>query len=380
MNEMSVVKSLMKESSALKAVGKKIVSLGVGVPFYGMPREMKQYCMDLMQNSTEIDGYTPFPGLPKLREVVARQFSDEMSREVLCENVLITAGSMSGLYYVFRAILELGDEVIVPAPYFLSYKEQIEMCGGRLVEAPTGEKWELDVEAIGRLVNEKTKVILVNSPNNPTGAVYNEKSLRLLGKLAIERDLVVVTDEAYDFLVYERYFNLAWDESMEGRVVRCGSYSKRFGMTGWRVGYLFAEGEMMERIMRVHDNITVCAPHLGQEAVWYGLTHELEEVEKNLREMKENRVLMLQKLGELNESVSYVKPEGAFYVMVKYPGSESSVEIAWRLLREKGLVVLPGGIFGNRGEGYLRLSFGGERGEMLEALRRFGEWISELAY
>jgi aminotransferase len=378
MNEMSVVKSLMKESSALKAAGREIVSLGVGVPFYGMPREMKQYCMDLMQNSTEIDGYTPFPGLPKLREVVARQFSNEMSREVLRENVLITAGSMSGLYYVFRALLEKGDEVIVPAPYFLSYKEQIEMCGGKLIEAPTCDDWGLDVEAIGRLVNEKTKAILINSPNNPTGAVYSEESLRLLGQLAIEHDLVVITDEAYDYLVYGKYFNLAWDESMKERVVRCGSYSKRFGMTGWRVGYLFAEGEMMERIMRVHDNITVCAPHLGQEAVWYGLTHELGEVEGNLVKMAENRKLMLQKLEELGEDVIYASPEGAFYVMLKYPGSESSVETTWSLLRDRGLVVLPGGIFGNRGEGYLRLSFGGERGEMLEALRRFGEWVSEL--
>ncbi|GIW59861.1 MAG: hypothetical protein KatS3mg087_0927 [Patescibacteria group bacterium] len=135
----------------------------------------------------------------------------------------------------------------------------------------------------------------------------------------------------------------------------------------------------MERVMRVHDNITVCAPHLGQEAVWHGLTHDLEEVEKNLQEMSENRKLMLDKLGELSILVEYTVPEGAFYVMVRYPGKEKSVEVAWRLLREKGVVVLPGGIFGEQGEGHLRLSFGGERVEMLEGLRRFGEWVNEVA-
>ncbi|GIW59860.1 MAG: hypothetical protein KatS3mg087_0926 [Patescibacteria group bacterium] len=242
MNEMSIVKSLMKESSALKTAGKEIVSLGVGVPFYGMPREMKQYCVDLMQSSTEIDGYTPFPGLPKLRDVVAEQFQIELGREVLRENVLITAGSMSGLYYVFRALLEDGDEIIVPGPYFLSYKEQVEMCGGRLVEAPTVTDWGLDLERIRGLVTRRTKAILVNSPNNPTGAVYTEESLRLLAELAVERNLVVITDEAYDFLVYGQYFNVAWCANLKEKVVRCGSYSKRFGMTGWRVGIFVCRG------------------------------------------------------------------------------------------------------------------------------------------
>jgi aminotransferase len=369
----------MKESAALKAAGREIVSLGVGVPFYGMPKEMKQYCVDLMRGSTEIDGYTPFSGLSKLRDVVAAQFEKELGREVSRKNVLITAGSMSGLYCVFRALLEDGNEIIVPGPYFLSYREQIELCGGRLVEAPTFADWRLDIEGIKALVTDRTRAILINSPNNPTGIVYDEESLRLLAELAVERNLVVITDEAYDFLVYGKYFNVAWCANLKEKVVRCGSYSKKFGMTGWRVGYLFAEGELMDRVMSIHDNITVCAPHLGQEAVWYGLTHELAELAENLREMSENRRFMLKKLNELSSVVAYVVPNGAFYVMVKYAGKEKSAEVAWRLLREKGVVVLPGGIFGEQGEGHLRLSFGGERVEMLEGLRRFGEWVNEFA-
>lgn len=378
MDSMSVLKSLIKEMGELRQQGVDIASLGVGVPFYGMPRAMKDYCAELITRSIEIDWYTPFAGLPKLRDVVAGQFEQEMGRPVRREDVLITAGSMSGLYYIFKGLLSLGQEIIVPSPYFLSYKDQVELCGGKIVEVSMADGWKLDIDSIAKAITERTKAIVINSPHNPTGTVYRKDELVALAEFVVKKDLYLITDEAYDFLVYGEYFNLASLETLRGRIIRCGSYSKRFGMTGWRIGYLYAEGEMMNKIARVHDNISVCAPHLGQEAVWYGLTHEIEEMNSNLEQMRVQKEIICSALQEVGQKVRFVEPEGAFYVMVGYLGSMGSVEVAQRLLREARVFVLPGVLFGEAGEGQVRLSFGGRQEEVEEGVKRLVEWFGRV--
>ena len=228
-----------------------------------------------------------------------------------------------------------------------------------MVEVALGSVWEIDVELIKERVTARTKAIVANSLHNPTESVYSESYLRQLAEFAIERDIYIITDESYDFLVNGYYFNISHLDSLRGRVVRCGSYSKRFGMTGWRIGYLYAEGDVMARIMRVHDNISVCAPHLAQEAVWYGLSHEIKEMRENFVQMSHQREIAVSALRELGDMVIFNEPQGVFYIMLGYRHGVSITEIAQRLLREARVFALPGALFGTLGEGYLRISYGG---------------------
>lgn len=377
----SIIKEMMFLAEKEQRKGKSIISLGVGIPYYKMPQSIKSAVIKELQENPVIDKYTFFAGLPKLRQLIATT-TTQLGIASEEGNILITPGSMASLLYSMLTLINEGDEVIIPSPYFPSYIQQISIAGGHVVEAPLIEPkdkkdtFHLDLNKIAASITKKTKAIIINSPHNPTGAVYSEKELRGLAKILKGKNIYVITDEVYDYLIYDdaKYFNIASIKSLWPYVIRCCSFSKRFGMTGWRIGYLHADKDLISYLLRIHDNTIVCAPHIAQAAVFHGLSSPSEEIKKNVRSLKKNRDLICNRLAKLPDLFTYTVPQGSYYVFPKYNLPIKSTEFALKLLYEAGIVVIPGIGFGKVGEQHLRLSYGGFEQDIDNAFDKIEKW------
>lgn len=379
---LSIIKGMMMLAEEEQKKGKNIISLGVGIPYYKMPQTMRDEVIKELQENPNIDKYTSFAGISKLRKLIAQMSSNKLGIPTEEENILITPGSMAALLYSMMGILDEGDEVIVPSPYFVSYAHQISMAGGRVVEVPliepknNNDTYRLDLQKIKNSITKKTKAIVINSPHNPTGVVYQKEDLKKLAKILKGKKIFIITDEVYDYLVYDnnKYFNIASIKYLWPNVIRCCSFSKRFGMTGWRIGYIHTNKELISHLLKIHDNTIVCAPHIAQMAVYFGLTLNPQEIEENVKSLKKNRDLICQRLSKLPNLFSYNLPQGAYYIFPKYSLNIPSKEFALRLLYEAGVVTVPGIGFGQVGERHLRLSYGSRPEDINQAFDRIEKW------
>ena len=379
----SIIKEMMYLAQNEIKKGKNIISLSVGIPYYPMPKYIKEEVAKRLIKKPDVDKYTFFVGLPELRQIIAKKITNELGVKTDEENILITPGSMAALKYAIEALVDEGDEVIVFSPYFSSYGEQIKLSGGKVVEVPlkiVENEYHLDLEKTEKAISKKTKAIIVNSPSNPTGAVFSKNELLELAKIIKKKDIYLITDEVYDYLIYDNtfYFNIASVSYLWPKVIRCWSFSKKYGMTGWRLGYLHTNKELLKHILKIHDSTIVCASHLAQEAGIVALSKENDkEIEENINQLKRNRKLLMSKLDEMKDLFSYIPPKGAYYMFVKYNLPISSVEMAKKILYEAQVAVVPGSGFGKNGEGYLRISFGGYEKDILEATERIKNWYKK---
>ena len=376
----SVIKEMMYLGAREAALGKSIVSLGVGLPFYPAPKHIHDHVKKILDEKPDIDKYTLLTGLPALRKIVADKSSQQLGFEVTSEEILITPGSMAALFYSMLSLVNPGNEVILPSPYFSSHAEQIAIAGGIVVPVPMIEDKEngyrLNVPAIQKVINKKTKAIVINNPQNPSGAVYLQDDLTTLADIISNTNIYIITDEVYDYLVYDdkKYFNIASIKKLWPKVIRCASLSKKYGMMGWRIGYLHTNKDLLMNILKIHDANIVCAPHISQEAAIAALTGPQDAVKNHIRWLAENRNAICDRLDKLPDLFSYMLPKGAYYVFPKYSLKYNSIEMAKKLLYEAGVVTVPGIGFGEEGENHLRLSFGSSIADINEAFDRIGKW------
>ncbi|MBI2611146.1 aminotransferase class I/II-fold pyridoxal phosphate-dependent enzyme [Candidatus Gottesmanbacteria bacterium] len=376
----SVIKEMQYLGSLEIKKGRDIVSLGVGLPFYPAPKKIHDHIIEKLETKKDIDKYTLLIGLPELREIFAKISSQDLGFPVSIDELLVTPGSMSGLLYSFLSIVNPGQEVILPSPYFSSHAEQISIAQGIVVTVPMIEDkktgYKLDIEKIRKAINKKTKAIVINSPHNPTGAVFSKENLLELAEILKEKDIYVITDEVYEFLVFDglKYFNIAKVKELWPKVIRCCSLSKKYGMMGWRLGFLHTNKDLLMNILKVHDSMIVCAPHISQEAAIAALTMDQNIVKHHVAWLEENRDIICKRMDSLPDLFSYVKPRGAYYAFPKYSLNIESIEMAKQLLFEAGVVTVPGIGFGPEGEQHLRLSFGSPKDEIGKAFDRIEKW------
>lgn len=379
----SVIKEMMYLGAQETAKGKEIVSLGVGIPYYPAPKHIHKHVINVLQTKPDIDKYTLLIGLPRLRQIVAKTSSKQLGFTVTPDEILITPGSMAALFYSMLALTNPGDEVILPSPYFSSNAEQISIAEGKVIPVPMIEDknlgFRLDVNQIEKAITKKTKAIVINNPQNPTGAVYCKEDLIVLADILSDKNLYVIIDEVYDYLIYDEreYFNIATINKLWPKVIRCCSLSKKYGLMGWRIGYLHTNKNLLMHILKIHDANIVCAPHISQEAAIAALTGPQEIVKCHRDWLNENRKIICQRLDELSDLFSYTKPLGTYYVFPKYSLPLSSIEMAKKLLFEAGVVTVPGIGFGPEGEYHLRLSFGAPKEEINKAFDRIVKWWRE---
>jgi aspartate/methionine/tyrosine aminotransferase len=340
------------------------VSLAWGVPSFRTPEHIRAAAKRGLDDDPEIGRYALGDGLPELRAAVAREHLAATGIAADADrHVLITAGNMEGLSALFRTIIEPGDRVIVTDPGFVSHIHQIELCGGRAVSWTLDEArgWALDLDALPRLVDERTKAIVLVTPSNPTGKIFTESELRRVGELARQRDLLVLLDDPYRHFTYEnraRYFNLASVRELTEHVICLFTFSKCHAMSGWRLGYMIAPERVKREVLKVHDATIICAPRVSQVAglaAVAGDRSHLAEFEETLARRREQ---ICARLDRVSHVFGCQRPEGAYYVFPKIlVPHESSYEFAIRLLHDAKVAVTPGSGFGRAGEGHVRMAF-----------------------
>ena len=356
-----------------------VISLGVGEPDFVTPWRIREAAIYSIEKGYTM--YTSNYGLMELRQ----EISGYMSRRAglgydPANQVLVTVGVSQALDLAMRAILDPGDEVIVPEPTYVSYIPCVTLAGGVAVTVPTHMEngFRVRPEDIESRITGRTKAILIGYPNNPTGAMMSRRELEDIADIAKKRDLVVISDEIYERLVYgteHTYFASLPD--MAERTVHLSGFSKSYAMTGWRIGYACGQPEIIEAMMKVHQYTMMCAPIQGQMAAIEALRSGDRAVEDTREEYNRRRHLMVRGLNRLG--LSCLEPQGAFYTFPSIKSLDmSSEEFAERLLMEEKVALVPGSAFGPSGEGHVRCCYAVATDEIEEALVRIGRFVGRV--
>ena len=316
----------------------------------------------------------------ELRQAVAEYLKQDRGVEYdPMTEIGITVGAMEGLLTAFLTVVEQGDEVLVMDPSYEPHLEQIRLAQGTPVFVPLSSgDWELNQDFYKGAVTKNTKALVLCNPANPTGRLYTDDQVRFLAGLADKYDLYLISDDTYEHLVYDGPPPLA-PASLEGlreRVITVGSFSKKYAMTGWRVGFVAAPAKIMAELMKVHDSAAICAPTPSQVAALAALNGPQDVVTQMKAELAKRRDLICQRLARVSDYFSYVKPQGAYYLMARYTFTDDlSYDLAVRLIHEARVITIPGSSFGRSGEGHLRLSYGGNPEEINDAFDRLEMWL-----
>lgn len=303
--------------------------------------------------------YTNFYGDDEFIEEIVKFYQEEYQYKIETENIMVTTSACHGMWLVLEAILDEGDEVIIPDPYFTPYPNQVELCGGKPVFVPTFEEdgFQLDIEELEKKITPKTKALLINTPNNPTGACLTKERLIDIGHIAEKHDLVIIADDIYTLLSYDTPFvPINTLENFFDRTITLRSFSKDYAMTGWRLGYVIADPKLIKIIKDINENNVFTAPSISQRAGLHALRNRAIVQPPLIKEFKARTMHTYKRINRL-KNMSMEKPRGTFYLFpnIKETGLNSQ-EVADRLLKEAEVLVLPGSAFGEAGEGYLRFA------------------------
>lgn len=356
-----------------------VISLGVGEPDFTTPWHIREACIYSLEKG--FTSYTSNHGILELRELVSRCFRKDFDIDYDPINeILVTTGVSEAADLAFRAVINPGDEVIVPEPCYVSYKPSVFLAGGEPVPLSTCEEDEFRITAdeIEKSITDKTKALVLSYPNNPTGAVMRKNDLEEIADVANEHDLVVISDEVYDKLTYNGSHTCFSSLSgMKERSVILNGFSKSHAMTGLRIGYALGSEEIIGAMTKIHQYTMLCAPITAQMGAIEALRNGEEEMRKMVREYDRRRRLIVNGLNKLG--LECFEPKGAFYAFpsIKSTGL-SSEEFAGRLLKEHKVAAVPGDVFGECGAGYLRCSYATSREELVEALSRIEAFVDSL--
>ncbi len=358
------------------------VSLGQGIPSLDTPDFIRQAIIEALQSNSKIGKYSLQPGVPELKEAIALDLKRTKNIDIDAQNeIFITCGGMEALATGISTIIERGDEVILPSPTYASHIEQVLFAEGepRFVPLIEDLNWKLDIAGIRKAITNKTKAIILCNPVNPTGAVFSEQDLRAIADIVLEHNLFLVLDEAYDFLVYDNtpYFSLISLPELKNNIICAGSFSKRYCMTGWRVGFMYASQRIIRQALKVHDAFAICAPTISQYAALAALCATNgnnglgdQSIKLLIDTLTKRRNLVCERLNGLETFFSYNIPQGSYYVFPKIKTKISSLDFALKLLYEAKVITIPGDAFGPTGAGHIRLSFGATEEEINEAFNR----------
>ncbi|MGW8193328.1 MAG: pyridoxal phosphate-dependent aminotransferase [Desulforhopalus sp.] len=375
----AITASATKQMAVLAARVGGCVSLGQGVPSFPTPIHIVEAVTKLLREDPDSGKYSLQSGMAALRNRIAEYLRLEKDIHVDPENeICVTVGGMEALLATVMTVVDEGDEVILPTPTYASYIEQVLLAGGRPRYVPLTVDWGLDMEAIRSAVTPATRAIMICNPGNPTGTVFPEDEMFALCRMAVASNVVVIIDEAYDYIVYDGAMPRSplCLETFRDHVISINSFSKKYGLTGWRVGWVAAAAGWMQNIMKVHDATAICAPTPSQHAALAALEGDQGCVGEMCKKLRERKRICCARLDSLRDYFSYVPPKGAFYVMAKYLFSDAPSEvIATRMLKEAKVITIPGGAFGPGGEGHLRISFGAEPEIINEAFDRIERWL-----
>lgn len=354
------------------------ISLGIGEPNFKTPKFIDEAAKKAIDEG--FDKYTLNIGIPELRQ----QISSKLKRENNIEadpktEIIVTAGATQAIFLLMYCLLEQGDEVLLPTPAFTAYEYSARLAGGKPVQCPLNESedYEIDFDLLGKRCSKKAKLLILNSPCNPTGVTYREKEIKKLVEFVSERGLYLISDEIYEKYVYDdaKQFSPASSKEFKNRIVTVNGFSKTFGMTGWRLGYAVANEEIISALTRFNMYNSVCANSIAQKAGVAALEGSMGFFIPILKQYNKARNSMCKYLDEL--SLSYAAPSGAFYIFPDISSiSKDSLHYCKGLLAEEHVATVPGSSFGTVGEGHIRLSYSVDENLLiiaLEKMKKFNE-------
>lgn len=320
--------------------------------------------------------YTDFRGDKELRDEIRRYYQEEYHIAFDDEEVMVIASGCLGMYLALEAIIDDGDEVIIHQPCFTPYPQQIELARGVPVILNTYEKenFQIDTDRLEGLITERTKAIIINSPNNPTGTCFTRETLENIATIAKKHDLIIIADDIYGLYSFqEPFIPIVTLEGMKERTITINSFSKDFTMTGWRIGHVLAPDYIIKTIQQINENVVFTAPSISQRGAIYALRNRKEIQPKMLEEYKK-RVFYAADWIHKIPNMSILPPRGTFYLFVNIKETGlSSVEISHRILKEAHVLTLPGVAFGDCGEGYIRIACTCTTNKLKEAFERIAE-------
>lgn len=378
-----IIISPIKEIALLASQKPDVVHFAWGIPHVETPLHIREALREALLHDPVLGQYSPTFGLPALRQAAAEKLTRQFNVPVdAMSEVVISAGAMEMLMVAMQAVVNPGDEVIITDPGFASYQEQITLAGGVAKFLPLLEEknWAMDLAALPALVTSKTKAIILCSPNNPTGTIFSAAELKAVADLAVAHNLIVITDEPYHFLTYDGLScpTLVSDERLRNNRIACFSLSKEYAMTGYRVGYVFAEAGMIRQLLKVHDNTLVSAPRPSQVAAIAALQGDQQCVEDLRLTLQRRRDVMCEQLDSMSKWFSYVRPQGSYYVFVKFlPEVVNDVQMALDILNEVGVAVVPGSAFGPSGKNHFRLCYGCTEPDIIKGMERIKQFMQK---
>lgn len=386
----SMTLAMSAKAAEMKANGEKVISFGVGEPDFATPAHIVQAAKDALDK-----GYTKYvaaAGLPALKKSVCAKFKRDNNLDYKPSQVIICNGGKHAILNAMAAVIEDGDEVIIPSPYWLTYPEVVRVFGGVpvFVETESDKGFKMTAKQLEDAITPKTKMLIFNSPSNPTGAVYSEEQIKEIAAVCLKHNVCVLSDEMYEKLVYDgcRHYSIAQvSEEMKENTIVINGASKSYAMTGWRLGYLAASEPVAKAIASFQSHATSNVNTMTQYAGIAALDGDQKPVEDMCRAFAARRKKMMKILDEAAPlGLSYVKPEGAFYMMLvcdklygkSYKGKkiEGSMDMANLLLSEKKVALTPGVCFG--ADNCVRLSYALSEEDMTEGLERIKDFVKEL--
>lgn len=370
---------MLAKAKALERQGKSIIHFEIGEPDFNTPENVKEAGIKaIKENYTH---YAPTQGVFELLEAVAEYISKTRSIKVTPEEVLITPGGKDVIFSTMLSLLEEGDEAIYPNPGYPIYESAIKLVGATPVAMPLREEndFAFDRKEFEKLVTPKTRLIVINSPANPTGGILSYEDLEFIADIAKKNDIMILSDEIYSRIIYEGQFvSIASLPGMKDRTIILDGFSKTYAMTGWRLGYAVANKEVIEALKKVAVNSFSCVATFVQMAGIEALRGPQDDPEKMRQEYKERRDLIVKGLNEI-PGFSVKMPKGAFYAFPNVKGvHKSSKELTDYLLNEAGVCTLSGTAFGEYGEGYMRFSYATSKENIIEGLKRVKAAIEKI--
>lgn len=368
----SATLEINRKAKKLKAAGVDVINLSVGEPDFDTPEPVKEFAVQAIRDG--FTKYTEANGTPELKKAISEKLEKENGLSYSPEQVVVSNGAKHSLYNVFLAIIEPGDEVIIPAPYWVSYPEMVRLAGGVPVFCRWNSDFKMDMEHLKSLINKKTKALILNSPSNPTGVVYDKKEIYDVAEILLKNNILCISDEVYEKIIYEgmEHTSIAsHSPEMKKLTVVVNAVSKTFAMTGWRIGYIAAEKDIASAVGKVQGQTTSAPCSISQKAAYYAIKGGEKLFSGMIEEFQKRRNYLIKNLPR---NLHYPVPMGAFYLFFNYRDMDS-VELGKRLLEEKFLAAVPGADFG--ADKFIRISYATSMKNLEITVQRLTEFTFE---
>ncbi|MGM0397103.1 MAG: pyridoxal phosphate-dependent aminotransferase [Bacillota bacterium] len=371
---------VFQKAMNLEAQGKSIIHMEIGKPDFDSPQIAKEAAKKALDDG--FVHYTEMAGIMPLREAISNKYRRDHGLDYNPENeIVVTAGACEAIGIIMLGMMEPGDEIIIPSPFFTAYAEQAIIANVNIVEVPLKmeNKFSLKASDISDKITEKTKIILINTPHNPTGAIMEEEDLKEIAKLAIEKDLLVISDETYDqFLFSGKHVSIAGMPGMRERTIVVNSASKTFSMTGWRIGYLMGPAEYLKYLNKVHQNFSTCATSFAQVGAAEAYNNGDQFTKDMLKEFERRGKLVYESLKDV-KGLKLLEPKGAFYVFINIEELRMEEgDFCDYILEEAGVAIVPGSSFGKYGKGFVRLCYACSYEQIQDAMDRIKKAVGKL--